>query len=81
MVMMSEEMHKRTGEQEQIGHCRKNVTGMGCQQVSAHCSGHNAHRQPKLRLEKVAKRDHGDSDRSLFPETAIYSAAIGIRLS
>lgn len=81
MVMVSEDMHQRTGEQEQIGHSGENVTCMRGQQVDANRRGQKAYRQTKPGLEEVAKRVHDDAQRSRFPEAATYRRGIGLLLS
>jgi hypothetical protein len=64
VVMVSEDMHERTGEQEEIGNGSENVARVRSQQVDASRCGHKANRQTEPRLEEVAKRVHGDTQRS-----------------
>jgi hypothetical protein len=59
MMVMSEEMHQRTRQQQQIGQCGKDVTRMRRQQVDAKRGHHERYSQPRPGAEKTIERIHG----------------------
>jgi hypothetical protein len=62
-MMMSDNVHQGTSEENQIRHSGESVACMRRQQVNAEHCRDNGYCQPKLGAEKTSKCVHVDSDR------------------
>jgi hypothetical protein len=58
MMAVSEKMHQRTCQQQQVGQRGKGVTRMRRQQVDAKRSHHKRYDQPRPGAEKTIERIH-----------------------
>jgi hypothetical protein len=61
MVMMSENVHQRTGQKKQIGRRRERMAGMRRQQVDTDRCSDGGYSQPKPGTEETIECVHGRS--------------------